>query len=123
MCSRCRPDLSLFREALHQSQLQVQVADEREHQSRQFSQAVARIRLFAVGLALLLGVGAAVASFNTMSALIAIRERAVATLRVGFHASRDSNRCLRGSGPSRPLGGALGSERHSWWPTGMASPC
>jgi putative ABC transport system permease protein len=79
-------DLGALREAVRRSpQLQVQVAAEREHQSRLFSRAVRRVRLLAVALALLLGIGAAAASMNAMSAAIVARERLVATLRaLGF---------------------------------------
>ena len=67
------------------AQLQVQVASEREYRLRLFSQAAERIRLPAVGLAILLTVGAAAASMNAMSAAIVADQRLVATLRaLGF---------------------------------------
>jgi putative ABC transport system permease protein len=85
------------------------VSAEREYQSRLFSQAVVRIRQLAFGLALLLAVGAAVASMNTTSLAIVVRERQVATLRaLGFSRSATSIALLLEAMLLGLLGGALG---------------
>ena len=78
--------VAALREALDRSpQLQVQVATARDHQTKQFSQAIARVRLLAAGLAVMLGIGAVVATINTLSAAIAARQRAVETMEaLGF---------------------------------------
>ncbi len=103
-------DLNLLRETARISpQLQVQVAAEREYQSRLFTQAVERIRLLAIGLALLLGVGAVVASVNTMSAAIVAREKSVATLlALGFAPSATAMAAFTEAVILGLLGGALG---------------
>jgi putative ABC transport system permease protein len=103
--------LGAFRDAVRGSpQLQVQVEPEREHQARQFSQAIERVRLFAVGLALLLGIGAMVASINTMSAVIVTRERAVATLHaLGFPSSVTVTALFAETMLLGLIGGALGA--------------
>jgi len=104
-------DLGTLREAVRRSpRLQVQVVAERDYQSRQFSRIVGRIRLLAIGLALLLGVGAVVASLNTMSAAIAARERLVATLRaLGFSPYSTSIAVFAEAMLLGLLGGALGA--------------
>jgi putative ABC transport system permease protein len=105
------PRLSAFREAVQRiPQVRVQVAAEREHQLRQFSEAIGRIRLLGFGLALLLGVGAVVASINTMSAAIVARARAVATLRaLGFAPSATAIALFVETMLLGLLGGALGA--------------
>jgi putative ABC transport system permease protein len=104
------PELSAFREAVQRiPQLRAQVAAEREHQLKQFSEAIGRIRLLGLGLALLLGVGAVVASINTMSAAIVARARAVATLRaLGFAPSATAVALFVETTLLGLLGGAIG---------------
>jgi putative ABC transport system permease protein len=105
------PRLNAFREAVERiPQLRVHVAAEREHQLRQFSEAIGRIRLLAFGLALLLGVGAVVASINTMSATVVARARAVATLRaLGFAPSATAVALFMETMLLGLLGGAVGA--------------
>ena len=81
-------DLARVRRAVESDpHRQLQVVSEREYQLRQSLLLVGRIRLLAAGLALLLGVGAIVASINAMYGVISARERSVATLRaLGFDA-------------------------------------
>jgi putative ABC transport system permease protein len=104
-------DLDAFREAARRNpQLQIRVEPEREHQLRQFSQAIGRVRLFALVLALLLGVGAVVASVNSMYAAIAIRQRAVATLwALGFAPSAMATAVFAEATVLGLLGGAAGA--------------
>jgi putative ABC transport system permease protein len=104
-------DLSAFREAARRNpQLQIRVEPEREHQLRQFSQAIGRVRLFALVLALLLGIGAVVASVNSMYAAIAIRQRAVATLwALGFAPSAMATAVFVEATLLGLLGGAAGA--------------
>jgi putative ABC transport system permease protein len=64
---------------------QLQVVAEREYHARQSLVLIERIRMLAVGLTLLLGIGAVVATVNAMYGVITARQRSVATLRVlGF---------------------------------------
>jgi putative ABC transport system permease protein len=83
---RSAASIAALRESLARDpRLQVQVASEREHQSRQFSQAIRRVQWLAITLALVLGVGAVIATIIAMSAAISSRHRAIATLRaLGF---------------------------------------
>jgi ABC-type lipoprotein release transport system permease subunit len=91
-------------------QLQIRAESQLEFQTRQFSQAIERSRLFAWALALLLGVGALVASVNTMSASIVRRERAVATLRaLGFAPSATVFAAFVETVLIGVLGGAVGA--------------
>jgi len=104
-------ELGTLREAVRRSPLlRVQVAAESEYQSRLFSHAAERIRQLAFGLALLLAVGAAVASMNTTSSAIVVRERQVATLRaLGFSPSATSIALLLEAMLLGSLGGAMGA--------------
>ena len=105
-------EVGTLREAVSRSPpLRVQVAAEREYQSRLFSRVVERIRQLAFGLALLLAVGAAVASMNTTSSAIVVRERQVATLRaLGFSPSATSIALLSEAMLLGLLGGTMGAE-------------
>lgn len=104
-------ELGALRESVRRSpQLHAQVAAEREYQSRLFSRAVERIRQLALGLALLLAVGAAAASMNATSSAILVRERQVATLRaLGFSPSATSIALLLEAMLLGLLGGAIGA--------------
>ena len=106
-----KSELGTLREAVSRSPLlRVQVAAESEYQSRLFSRAAERIRQLAFGLALLLAVGAAVASMNTTSSAIVVRERQVATLRaLGFSASATSIALLSEAMLLGLLGGIIGA--------------
>jgi putative ABC transport system permease protein len=67
------------------SNLRVAVVSEREYQAKQSALLSQRIRSVAVALAIILGIGAIVATVNTMYSAMASRQRALATMRaVGF---------------------------------------
>jgi putative ABC transport system permease protein len=69
-------------------QLRVQVIAEREYYARQFAALLHNIRRVAIGLALMLAIGAAVATINTVHGAIVSRQRSIATLRAfGFASS------------------------------------
>lgn len=103
--------LGVIREALQvNGRLQVRIAADREFQMAQFSRAVERVRRLSIGLALLLGVGVAAASVNTMSAMVAERERAVATLRaLGFSLSATVSAVFVETTLLGLIGGVLGA--------------
>ena len=104
-------EVDALREALSRSpQLQVQVATARDHQTKQFSQAIGRVRLLAAGLALMLGIGAIVATINTISAAIAARQRAVATMgALGFSPASASAALFIESTLLGLIGGTVGA--------------
>ncbi|HEV7608533.1 MAG TPA: ABC transporter permease [Steroidobacteraceae bacterium] len=67
---------------------QLRVFTEREYQAHQSEALLRRVRLLAVVLALLLGIGAVIATMNAMNSVIAKRQQSVATLRaLGFGAA------------------------------------
>ena len=91
-------------------QFQVKVVGARDHQTKQFSQVIARIRLFATGLALMMALGAVVAMVNTMSATIIAREPAVATLAsLGFSSAAGGTAVFIETTLLGVLGGGVGA--------------
>jgi putative ABC transport system permease protein len=108
---RSAADVTVLREVLNRGpQLQVQVATARDHQTKQFSQAIGRVRLLAAGLALMLGIGAVVATINTISAAIAARQRAVVTMRaLGFSPASTAMAVFIEATLQGVIGGAVGA--------------
>jgi putative ABC transport system permease protein len=65
----------------------LQVLSARDYQRRQSAALIRRVQTLAISLALILGIGAIVASINTMYSTIAARQRSLATLQaIGFGA-------------------------------------
>jgi putative ABC transport system permease protein len=96
------------------SNLRVAVVSEREYQAKQSALLSQRVRSVAVVLAIILGIGAIVATVNTMYSAMASRQRALATMRaVGFGpvsvASAVCAECLL-----LGLAGALIGEAAAW---------